>query len=124
MTKSPELTADPNAAQGGAPVDRLRPLTDDEVAAIEPVSISMDGFTANEMIAIEDYFDLDFQDVAKAMTGEAKLTDDDGKPMRMGSLIRTLAWLKLRVNYPGITIEQAGDVPLALNSADEGADSD
>ncbi len=97
-------------------------LTAEQVAEIEPVSVYIDGFTANEMIAVEDHFDLDFQDIAKAMTGEAKIADDDGKPMRMGSLIRTLAWLKLRVNYPGITMEQAGDAPLALNSADEDED--
>ncbi len=93
-------------------------VSDEVVASIESVSLSVNGFNPNEMMAIEEHFDLDFQDVAKAMIGEVKINGGDGKPIRTGRLLQTLSWLKLNQDYPGITFEQAGSVPLALKGED------
>ncbi len=100
-------------------------VSDEVVASIESVSVDMNSFTSNEMIAVEEYFDLGFEVVAKAMTGEEKILDEEtGKPIRMGNLVRTLAWIKLTPDYPGITIEQAGNVPLSLKIDGEPDGSD
>ncbi|MEM9652245.1 MAG: hypothetical protein AAGA65_09135 [Actinomycetota bacterium] len=101
------------------------PAVEDEVVrSIESVDVSVNSFNGNQMIAIEDHFDLDFTDIADAVSGDSEIVDDDGNKIRTGKILRVLAWVKLSDDHPGITIEQAGMVPFDLTISTSEEDPD
>lgn len=89
-------------------------LDAETLANIQPVSIEITNFTPNQMIALEEYYDLDFQVIAEAMDGKKKIMGPDGNVVRMGSMMQAMAYIKLSETYPEITVEQAGAVPLDM----------
>jgi len=80
----------------------------------EGFTIDPGQMTSNQMIDVSAVLNCDFQRAAKSLTSDDRLIDDDGNNVVKAKVVRAMIWASLRGEYPDLTIEEAGDIPLSV----------
>lgn len=90
----------------------------------EEISLDISKFNSNQQIELEELLNADFARIAAALGGKEQFINDDGERMRSGKINRALIYVALKDEYPDLTIEEAGEVPLSAltPSSDESSE--
>lgn len=89
----------------------------------EEFVLDVSKLNANEMILVEDELNCDFTRAAQSLRERQPLLDDDGVKIRKAKVLRAMVWAALVKDFPELTIEEAGQVPLST-VAPENAEPD
>ncbi len=90
----------------------------------DEVELDPGKLTANQQIEVEEILNADFEAVLKAAQEDRPMVDDDGNRIRSGHRNRALVYVALKSYYPDLTIDEAGDVPLAALKSKRNAGED
>jgi len=106
----------------------------------DEVVIDFGDLNSNQQIEMEEILNADFdrlmanrkenmptEDEAGNIikpAGSKPMFDDDGKRIRSGHINRAMIYVALKPDYPDLTLEEAGEIPLASMGQKDGDDNE